>query len=449
MVAIIWRFSMFTGAERMSPHPSNPSGGWSRLQVRDLVRFARRRLTEERISEVAASLTFTTVLALVPVLTIAFAIFTTFPLFTTFRDSLDAYFMQILMPKGISNTILDYLSQFAAKASRLSAVGAVFLIVTAIMMFGTVDRTLNQIWRVTEPRPFLQRMVIYWAVMTMGPLLLGASLSFASELSPLMSLLGRETALLRTTLMVLVSLAFSTLAFSLLYLTVPNRIVDWRDAMIGGLVAAIAFEITRRLFAFFIAQGPSSSYKVVYGALAALPIFLIWVYLFWLITLVGAVIAAALPVVKYERWWHRPAPGGEFLDAMNVLRLLVESRNSSAAVDVLRLREETRQGFAESERLLQRMLNVGWVARIRAERSRGWRLGRRSKLQQDRWVLLANPDKLTVAEVYQLFAFAPAPQSPLGQKVEGVIALGLSSPIAAYFAASAASAAKANNASST
>jgi membrane protein len=438
---------MFTGAERMSPHPSNPSGGWSRLQVRDLVRFARRRLTEERVSEVAASLTFTTVLALVPVLTIAFAIFTTFPLFTTFRDSLDAYFVQILMPKGISNTILDYLSQFAAKASRLSAVGAVFLIVTAIMMFGTVDRTLNQIWRVTEPRPFLQRMVIYWAVMTMGPLLLGASLSFASELSPLMSLLGRETALLRTTLMVLVSLAFSTLAFSLLYLTVPNRIVDWRDAVIGGLVAAIAFEITRRLFAFFIAQGPSSSYKVVYGALAALPIFLIWVYLFWLITLVGAVIAAALPVVKHERWWHRPAPGGEFLDAMNVLRLLVESRNSSAAVDVLRLREETRQGFEESERLLQRMLNVGWVARIRAERSRGWRLGRRSKLQQDRWVLLANPDKLTVAEVYQLFAFAP--QSPLGQKVEGVIALGLSSPIAAYFAASAASAAKANNASST
>lgn len=430
----------------MSPHPAHPSGGWSRVQVRDLLRFARRRLNEERISEVAASLTFTTVLALVPVLTIAFAIFTTFPLFTTFRDSLDAYFVQILMPKGISNTILDYLSQFAAKASRLSAVGAVFLIVTAIMMFGTVDRTLNQLWRVTEPRPFLQRMVIYWAVMTMGPLLLGASLSFASELSPLMGLLGRDAQLLRTTLMVLVSIAFSTLAFSLLYLTVPNRFVDWRDAVIGGLVAAIAFEITRRLFTFFIVQGPSSSYKVVYGALAAVPIFLIWVYLFWLITLVGAVIAAALPVVKYERWWYRPAPGGEFLDAMNVLRALVEARHGSSAVDALRLREETRLGFEEAERLLQRMLNVGWVGRIRAQRARGWRLGRRQRLQQDRWVLLANPDKLTVAEVYQLFAFAPAPQSPLGQKVEGVIALGLSSPIAAYFAASAA---KANSASST
>ena len=93
----------------MSPYPSNPSGRWSRVQVRDLLRFALRRLNEERLPEVAASLTFTTVLALVPVLTIAFAIFTTFPLFTTFRESLEAYFVQILMPKGISNTILDYL----------------------------------------------------------------------------------------------------------------------------------------------------------------------------------------------------------------------------------------------------------------------------------------------------------------------------------------------------
>ena len=128
----------------MSPYPTHPSGDWSRVQLRDLMRFALRRLKEERLPEVAASLTFTTALALVPVLTIAFAIFTTFPLFTTFRDSLEAYFVQILMPKGIANTILDYLSQFAAKASRLSVLGAVFLIVTAIMMFGTVDRTLNQ-----------------------------------------------------------------------------------------------------------------------------------------------------------------------------------------------------------------------------------------------------------------------------------------------------------------
>ena len=429
----------------MSPYPTHPSGDWSRVQLRDLMRFALRRLKEERLPEVAASLTFTTALALVPVLTIAFAIFTTFPLFTTFRDSLDAYFVQILMPKGISNTILDYLSQFAAKASRLSVFGAVFLIVTAIMMFGTVDRTLNQIWRVKTSRPFLQRMIIYWAIMTLGPLLLGASLSFASELSPITGLLGREAPFLRTLLLVLVSLSLSTLAFSLLYLTVPNRVVDWRDAAIGGLVAATAFEITRRLFTFFIVQGPSSSYKVVYGALAAVPIFLIWVYLFWLITLAGAVIAAALPVVKYERWWHKPTPGSEFLDAMNVLKVMVDARSGTAAVDALRLREFTRLGFEESESLLQRMLAVGWVGRVKSEAISSWRLSRKHR-KQDRWVLLANPEKLTVSDVYQLFAFAPSAQSPLSSKVEQAVERELATPLKNYFNDPLANS---NNASST
>ena len=429
----------------MSPYPTHPSGDWSRVQLRDLMRFALRRLKEERLPEVAASLTFTTALALVPVLTIAFAIFTTFPLFTTFRDSLDAYFVQILMPKGISNTILDYLSQFAAKASRLSVFGAVFLIVTAIMMFGTVDRTLNQIWRVKTSRPFLQRMIIYWAIMTLGPLLLGASLSFASELSPITGLLGREIPFLRTLLLVLVSLSLSTLAFSLLYLTVPNRVVDWRDAAIGGLVAATAFEITRRLFTFFIVQGPSSSYKVVYGALAAVPIFLIWVYLFWLITLAGAVIAAALPVVKYERWWHKPAPGSEFLDAMNVLKVMVDARSGTAAVDALRLRELTRLGFEESESLLQQMLVVGWVGRVKSEVATSWRLSRKHR-KQDRWVLLANPEALTVSDVYQLFAFAPSAHSPLSSKVEQAVERELATPLKNYFNDTLANS---NNASST
>ncbi|MDB5728480.1 MAG: YihY family inner rane protein, partial [Noviherbaspirillum sp.] len=132
---------------------------WS--EARDLLRFARMRLTEERLPQVAGSLTFATVLALVPMLTIAFAIFTTFPLFNTFRTSLEAYFIQSLMPRTISNTILGYLSQFATKATRLSAVGAVALIVTAVAMMLTIDRAFNQIWRVKSSRPFAQRIVVY------------------------------------------------------------------------------------------------------------------------------------------------------------------------------------------------------------------------------------------------------------------------------------------------
>ena len=421
--------------------------GWSRTQMRALLRFVLRRLDEERLPQVAGSLTFTTVLALVPVLTIAFAIFTTFPLFTTFRDSLEAYFVQSLMPKGVANTILDYLSQFASKANRLSAVGAIFLIVTAIMMFATVDRTFNQIWRIQTPRPFLQRMIVYWAIMTLGPLLIGGSLSFTSLLSPVNSLV-RDLPLLGTMLSVLISVSLTTLAFALLYLTVPHRLIDWRDAVAGGLGAAIAFEITKRLFTFFIAQFPS--YRVIYGALAAVPIFLVWIYLCWLITLAGAVLAAALPVVKYERWWHHPVPGSRFLDAMAVLQVLIDAREQNAAVDALRVRAATRLGFEESESLLQQMLEAGWVGRIRAERGTTRKFERRARWQQDRWALLINPNKLPLADVYRLFAFSATAHSALGQQVEQVIAHGLATSVASsvadYFALLAA---KRNNVSST
>lgn len=414
-------------------HSSPLSGAvpWSRVQMWDLLRFVLRRLKEERLPEVAGSLTFTTVLAVVPVLTIAFAIFTTFPLFTTFREALETYFVQSLMPRGIANTILDYLNQFSSKASRLSAMGAIFLIVTAVLMFGTVDRTLNRIWRVQSSRPFVQRMILYWAIMTLAPLLIGASISFASELSPLARGLSRDLPLLRTGITLLISILLSTLAFSMLYLGVPNRLVAWRDALIGGLVAAIAFEITRRLFAFFIVQG--ASYRMIYGALAAVPIFLIWVYLFWMITLLGAVVAAALPVVKYERWWHRSAPGSEFLDAMAVLKVLVDARHDNAAVDVLRIRELTQLGFEESEGLLQRMLDAGWVGRVRSLKGPRTRTDHRSQQYEDRWALLASPDKLTLTDVYQRFAFAPAPHSALATKIKQVVDRGLAITLTDYF----------------
>lgn len=428
----------------MTPRSLHPSGNWTRAQLRDLGHFVLRRLREERLPEVAGSLTFTTVLALVPVLTVAFAIFTTFPLFNAFREALEAYLVQSVMPAGIANTIRDYLTQFAAKASRVSAFGAAFLFVTAILMFGTVDRTLNRIWHVRESRPFLQSLIVYWAVITLAPLLIGASLTAASELLPWITDAPRKLTWLRSSLALLLSLLLSTLAFALLYQAVPNRFIDWREAMIGGLVAAIGFEITRRLFSY--AMTVSGGYRAIYGALAAIPVFLIWIYLFWLITLLGAVVAAALPAMRYERWWHRAAPGTEFLDAVAVLKVLHDARDDNAAVDVLTLRELTRLGFDELESLLRRMLEDGWVGRIRVPRTSGLKLRRRTQAQDERWALLANPHKLTLADVYQQFAFTPASDSPLSAQVAQMIARDLSTSLADYFSAPLANP---NSASST
>lgn len=398
-----------------------------------LLRFAQARLNEERLPQVAGSLTFTTVLALVPILTIAFAIFTTFPLFNTFRASLEAYFIKSLMPKAIANTILGYLNQFANKATRLSAYGAIGLILTAIVTMLTIDRAFNQIWRVKAARPFTQRLLIYWAMVTLGPLLIGGSITLTSDLFTATGGLIKSAPLLGSLSSTLLSVLLTTGAFTLLYMVVPNRFVDWRDAACGGLLAATAFEIAKRIFVVFVTK--FTTYAAVYGALAALPIFLIWLYLSWLITLMGAVLAAALPVVKYERWWHVPTPGSVFIDAMAVLNVLyhARTRGKKATVDATTIRAMTRIGFDESESLLGKMLEAGWVGRVKAEPPRPGRFRNRNIRSQDTWILLANPEQLKVADVYRLFVFNAAGNPALAKQVEGAVERGLDQTLAAHF----------------
>jgi membrane protein len=402
-------------------------------QVRDLFRFAARRLNEERLPQVAGSLTFTTVLALVPVLTIALAIFTAFPLFNTFRSALEAYFIESLMPKSIANTILDHLNQFARQAKRLSAVGAILLLATAVAMIALIDRTFHQIWRVKTRRPLMQRILVYWATVTLGPLLIGGSMTFTSFLYGATSDVANQAPVIGTIFYTVISVLLTAVAFTLLYMVVPNRPVDWRDAASGGVVAAIAFEITKRLFVIFVAKFPT--YTILYGALAALPIFLLWLYLGWLITLMGAVIAAALPVVKHERWWHVPKPGSAFVDAMKLLRVLYDARSfeKSAAVSSVTIRMKTRLGFDESEVLLEKMVEAGWVDRIKAESPKRIQFGKRVTEGLDRWVLLANPDQLKLADVYRLFVFNASGDAALAKQVESAVEQGLNQTIAAHF----------------
>jgi membrane protein len=419
---------------RMFLFKLTPLSGLSWPEVRDLFRFARRRLDEERLPQVAGSLTFTTVLALVPVLTIALAIFTTFPLFSTFRSSLEAYFVQNLMPKSIANTILGYLTSFAAKATRLSAVGAVALMLTALTMMGMIERVFNHIWRVRTARPFMQRMLVYWAIITLGPLLIGVSITVTSYLSSATSGVVSSVPLVGIVFYTLISILLSAGAFTLLYVAVPNRVVDWRDAAWGGLLAALAFEIAKRLFAVFIAKFPT--YTIIYGALAAVPLFLVWIYLSWLITLMGALLTAALPVVKYERWWHVAAPGSAFVDAMALLGVLYRARSESrtAMVATAGIRSQTRLGYEEIDSLLQTMLEAGWVGRVSGgQPPKRLQWGKSSSEGYERWVLLGNPQKLTLADVYRLFVFDASGNEALAKKVEAAVEQGLDETLADYF----------------
>ncbi|RAM63076.1 YihY family inner membrane protein [Herbaspirillum rubrisubalbicans] len=390
--------------------------GLTRQQLSDLLRFAGRRLREDRLPQVAGSLTFTTILSLVPMLTIALALFTAFPLFSTFRASLEAYFVDNLMPKGVANTILGYLNQFAAKSARISAVGGVLLILTSVLTMSTIESVFNQIWRVKKSRPLVQRVLVYWAIITLGPLLIGVSISVTSYLSTATGGAVKSLPWLGASFYTLVSLMFSTLAYTLLYSTVPNQTVDWRDAAAGGLLAGIGLEIAKRLFAAYILKFPT--YTMVYGTVAVLPIFLVWIYMMWMVTLFGALLTAALPVVRYERWWHVPSPGAEFIDAVKVLKFLHAARVGvdSAVVSMEEVRRATKLGLGELQQLLARMSEEGWVASVKPDtRARsGW--NRRITDDMDRWTLAANPGTIQLARVYRLFVFDPAVLAQAGEE---------------------------------
>ncbi len=422
---------------------------WS--ETRDLILFAGRRLGEEKVPQVAGSLTFTTTLALVPLLTIMLAIFTTFPVFSSFRAALEAYFIQTMMPKTISNTVIGSLTTFASKAKGLSAIGAVALLLTSAAMMGTIERAFNQIWKVRRKRPLGQRVIIYWALMTLGPLLIGLSISVTSQLFMATSSMARMAPFVSGFVYSFVSIALTGGAFTLLYMLVPNKFVDWRDAVWGGVVAAIAFEVAKRLFAMFVSKFPT--YAVIYGALAALPLFLIWIYVSWMITLIGAVVTAALPVVKYERWWYQPVPGGAFVDAMAILKVLHGSAHSgdSALVSSASIRAHTRFGYDEMTTLLERMLAAGWVGRVQADVTTRSRWGKQALESADNWVLLANVNRVRLADVYRLFVFGGVAvdaakaldlddQSPmtldtsaLARQVELAVEGGLDQTLAAHF----------------
>jgi membrane protein len=305
----------------------------------------------------------------------------------------------------------------------------------------------------------VQRVLIYWTLVTLGPLLFGVSLTLTSQLFSATTGLLSAVPFIGALFYSVVSVALTTGAYALLYMTVPNRWVDWRDALWGGLVAAIAFEVAKRVFAVFIRQFPT--YAIIYGALAALPLFLLWMYLSWLITLVGALLTAALPVVKYERWWYEPVPGGAFVDAMAILKVLHggAALSGTALVTGAQIRAHTRIGYDEMTHLLEQMVAAGWVGRVHAEDSIQVIWGRGAREGGDGWVLLVDPRSIRLADVYRRFVFRgagmdlasglgaaadsdePALASPLAvdtaalaRQVEAAVERGLEETLAEHFA---------------
>ncbi len=289
--------------------------------------YALGRLHKDNLTQVAASLTFTTVLAVVPLLAVILSLFTAFPIFQDFQLALEDFLANNLMPVAVADNIMSYLNTFAQQARSMTTVGAIFLIVTSILLMKTIDEALNAIWKVRKQRPLSKRILVYWALLTIGPLMLGASLWASSYITRAQFGLVAELGVLQNIIATVLPLLTSIIGFTLLYYTVPNRVVHWRDAFIGGLTAAVVLELMKTGFAYYISNFPS--YTLIYGTFAAIPLFLLWIYLSWLVVLLGASIAAILPQLRLTDLDSHEQAGFNFIVSIHLLRLLHQSRDDN------------------------------------------------------------------------------------------------------------------------
>lgn len=354
----------------------------------DLVRRVALRFADDRGMRTAGSLTFTTLLSLVPMITVALALMSAFPMFQGLAGTIQDFVFDNLMPDSV-DVVEGYAKAFVDNAGQLTAVGIVLLVVTAIMLLLTIDAAFNDIWRVRYRRPMLRRLVIYSALITLGPLLVGASLTLSSWLLSASAGWTADIPYASVSLIKLSAMALTCAALALLYYAMPNRPVRISDALIGGLLAAVAFEFTKQGFGFYVTQVPT--YTLVYGAFAAVPMFLLWLYVSWVVVLVGAVTVATLPEWRERSVQGQLAPGSPFLYGLQALKLLAQARQTGGVVTLAQLHAALRLRYERVERLLEAMERAGWV----------------SHATPAGWVLERDPADIAVAQVYQRLVFDP------------------------------------------
>ena len=334
-----------------------------------MLQTLRERFRDDRLGITAGSLTFTTTISLVPLFTVGLAIFSAFPVFGRMQAQLQQWLIQSLIPDTIARQVSNYLLQFSDKAGKMGWVGAIFLLVTALALILTIDRKLNDIWRVRQPRSLAQRVLIYWAVLTLGPLVLGASLSLSSyAVSASRGWVGALPGGVRFTLDA-IEFLLGLAGMAALYRFVPNAPVRWSHAFAGALLAAVGIELAKRVLGWYIVQVPT--YSAVYGTFATVPILLVWLYTGWVIVLMGAVLASSLPSLVAGSLRRSDAPGWGLQLALELLAALDLARHDGRAGCTLQsLAGQLRVDPLQLEPPLEALEALDWVGRLSEDDAR-------------------------------------------------------------------------------
>lgn len=304
---------------------------YDRDRTSSFSRFLWQRFVDDKCFETAGALSYTTLVSLVPLMVAALAMFSVFPVFEGARDTLLDFVFRSFVPAA-GHHIQDALKVFATNASGLTGISILVMLFSAISMMVSIEDRLNRIWRVQRARGWVSRLLLYWAALTLGPILVVGGLAVSSYITALPLLQGTAVQLgLGGRLLRVLPFVVTFVTLWLLYTMVPNRHVSRRDATIGALLGAVLFEIARWGFRWFVHS--AHTYQQIYGALAALPIFLLWIYLSWIIVILGASIAASISSFEYQAPNRTLPEGSEFLGLMVVLRHFVEAQRAGTSVD--------------------------------------------------------------------------------------------------------------------
>jgi len=310
----------------------------------------------------AAALTYTTLFAVVPLMTVSYSMLAAVPNFRGAGEQVQAWIFDNFVP-ATGEVVQDYLSTFASQAQNLTIIGIVFLVITSIMMMKNIEGAFNRIWRVSEPRKGLSSFLLYWAVLSLGPILIGLGLLLTSYIASLSIITSATELVGRARMLSVLPPLFSALAFMLLYAAVPNCRVPLKSAAIGGLFAAILFEIAKRGFVQFVTLSPS--YQLIYGAFAAVPLFLVWIYISWGIILLGAELTRLLTVTQVNK--HR-VNEPHLYTILAVLRRLWQAQQAGEPVpDRVLLKEVPGLDQGRWDEYVQLLTRAGLIRRTEGE----------------------------------------------------------------------------------
>lgn len=368
-------------------------------QINLLLHFAKhmvRRFGEDNCAKNAAALTYTTLFAVVPVMTVTFAMMAAIPAFNEVSGQVEDFVFDNFVPSA-GETVQGYLVEFSQQARQLTGVGIALLIVTAFLMLVNIEKAFNAIWRIRQQRRGVSSFLLYWAVLSLGPLLLGAGFVISTYVTSLTFFAGDDTlSEAWAWLLGWAPLLLSIAAFTLIFVAVPNTRVPLRHGLAGGVLVALLFEGAKALFALYVALFPG--YQLIYGAFAAFPLFLLWIYISWVIVLFGAELVSNLG--NLSAWEEIDQP--DLLHMLNLLRALLLAHKHGQSVD---LASVNAGGWPMHEEIWLRMIDELERQNII------------TRAQQGGYVLCQDLDQLEMAELLENLPEAIPPLSRLPESM--------------------------------